>query len=75
VGLWALVVSQTFTNFGLINQTLGLRVLLAEQIFNLAIRSASRGYIIVHGEIVVAAASVDELRGNDIVKRLYLGGA
>ena len=28
-----------------------------------------------HGEIVVAAASVDELKGNDIVKRLYLGGA
>jgi branched-chain amino acid transport system ATP-binding protein len=29
---------------------------------------------IVHGEIVVAADSVDELKGNDIVKRLYLGG-
>ena len=29
---------------------------------------------IVHGEIVVAAGSVDELKGNDIVKRLYLGG-
>jgi len=26
------------------------------------------------GEIVVAAGSVDELKGNDIVKRLYLGG-
>ena len=37
-------------------------------------RIADRGYIIVHGEIVVAADSVDELRGNDIVKRLYLGG-
>jgi len=50
-------------------------VLMAEQNFNQAIRIASRGYIIVHGEIVVAAASVDELKGNDIVKRLYLGGA
>ena len=37
-------------------------------------RIADRGYIIVHGEIVLAAGSVDELRGNDIVKRLYLGG-
>jgi ABC-type lipopolysaccharide export system ATPase subunit len=36
--------------------------------------SPNRGYIIVHGEIVVAASSVDELRGNDIVRRLYLGG-
>ena len=42
---------------------------------NQAIRIANRGYIIVHGEIVVAAGSVDELKGNDIVKRLYLGGA
>ena len=29
---------------------------------------------IVHGEIAVAARSVDELKANDIVKRLYLGG-
>jgi branched-chain amino acid transport system ATP-binding protein len=28
----------------------------------------------VHGEIVVAAPSVEALKGNDIVKRLYLGG-
>ena len=53
---------------------LGLTVLMAEQNFNQAIRIADRGYIIVHGEIVVAADSVDELKGNDIVKRLYLGG-
>ena len=51
-----------------------LTVLMAEQNFTQAIRIANRGYIIVHGEIVVAAGSVDELRGNDIVKRLYLGG-
>jgi branched-chain amino acid transport system ATP-binding protein len=49
-------------------------VLGAEQSSNQAIRTPDRGYIIVHGEIVVAADSVDELRGNDIVKRLYLGG-
>jgi branched-chain amino acid transport system ATP-binding protein len=51
-----------------------LTVLMAEQNFNQTIRIADRGYIIVHGEIVVAAGSVDELKGNDIVKRLYLGG-
>jgi branched-chain amino acid transport system ATP-binding protein len=75
VGLSPLLVSQTITKIGELNQNLGLTVLMAEQNFNPAIRIASRGYIIVHGEIVVAAASVDELRGNDIVKRLYLGGA
>jgi branched-chain amino acid transport system ATP-binding protein len=75
VGLSPLLVSQTIAKIGELNQHLGLTVLMAEQNFNQAIRIANRGYIIVHGEIVVAAGSDDELRGNDIVKRLYLGGA
>jgi branched-chain amino acid transport system ATP-binding protein len=75
VGLSPLLVSQTIAKIGELNQRYGLTVLMAEQNFNQAIRIADRGYIIVHGEIVVAAGSVDELRGNDIVKRLYLGGA
>jgi branched-chain amino acid transport system ATP-binding protein len=74
VGLSPLLVSQTIAKIGELNRRFGLTVLMAEQNFNQAIRIADRGYIIVHGEIVVAAASVDELRGNDIVKRLYLGG-
>jgi branched-chain amino acid transport system ATP-binding protein len=75
VGLSPLLVSQTIGKIGELNRHLGLTVLMAEQNFNQAIRIASRGYIIVHGEIVVAAKSVDELKGNDIVKKLYLGGA
>ena len=74
VGLSPLLVSQTIAKIGELNKRVGLTVLMAEQNFNQAIRIADRGYIIVHGEIVVAAASVEELRGNDIVKRLYLGG-
>lgn len=74
VGLSPLLLSQTITKIGELNARLGLTVLMAEQNFNQAIRIANRGYIIVHGEIVVAAGSVDELKGNDIVKRLYLGG-
>jgi branched-chain amino acid transport system ATP-binding protein len=74
VGLSPLLVSQTISKIGELNQHLGLTVLMAEQNFNQTIRIADRGYIIVHGEIVVAAGSVDELKGNDIVKRLYLGG-
>ncbi len=73
VGLSPLLVSQTITKIGELSQ-IGLTVLMAEQNFNQAIRIADRGYIIVHGEIVVSAGSVDELKGNDIVKRLYLGG-
>ena len=74
VGLSPLLVSQVITKIAELKQSFGLTVLMAEQNFNQAIRIADRGYIIVHGEIVVAA-KVDELHGNDIVKRLYLGGA
>jgi branched-chain amino acid transport system ATP-binding protein len=74
VGLSPLLVSQTITKIGELKDRVGLTVLMAEQNFNQAIRIADRGYIIVHGEIAVAAQSVDELKANDIVKRLYLGG-
>ena len=73
VGLSPLLVSQTIAKIGELNRRAGLTVLMAEQNFHQAVRIADRGYIIVHGEIVVAAG-VEELRGNDIVKRLYLGG-
>ncbi|HEU0149584.1 MAG TPA: ABC transporter ATP-binding protein [Bradyrhizobium sp.] len=75
VGLSPLLVSQTISKIGELKQSFGLTVLMAEQNFNQAIRIADRGYIIVHGEIAVAADTVDALKANDIVKRLYLGGA
>src|SRR5579862_4686899 len=74
VGLSPLLVSQMITKIGELGERFDLTVLMAEQNFNQAVRIADRGYIIVHGEIVVAA-NVDELHGNDIVKRLYLGGS
>ena len=74
VGLSPLLVSQMIAKIGELSKNFGLTVLMAEQNFNQAIRIADRGYIIVHGEIVVSAG-VEELKGNDIVKRLYLGGA
>jgi branched-chain amino acid transport system ATP-binding protein len=75
VGLSPLLVSQTIAKIGELKQGFGLTVLMAEQNFNQAIRIADRGYIIVHGEIAVAAESVEALKANEIVKRLYLGGA
>jgi branched-chain amino acid transport system ATP-binding protein len=75
VGLSPLLVSQTIAKIGELKRSFGLTVLMAEQNFNQAIRIADRGYIIVHGEIAVSAASVEELKANDMVKRLYLGGA
>jgi branched-chain amino acid transport system ATP-binding protein len=46
---------------------------MAEQNFNQAIRVATRGYIIVHGEIVFEGKTVAELEQNDLIKRYYLG--
>ena len=75
VGLSPLLVTQTITKIGELKEEFGLTVLMAEQNFHQSIRIADRGYIIVHGEIAVAARSVAELEANDLVKRLYLGGA
>ncbi len=75
VGLSPLLVTQTITKIGELKKEFGLTVLMAEQNFHQSIRIADRGYIIVHGEIAVAARSVAELEANDVVKKLYLGGA
>ena len=48
---------------------------MAEQNFNQAVRIADRGYVIVHGKIAIECKSADELRGNEMIKRLYLGSA
>ena len=74
VGLSPLLVSQTISKIGELKQSFGLTVLMAEQNFNQAIRIADRGYVIVHGEIAASADTVDALKANDLVKRLYLGG-
>jgi branched-chain amino acid transport system ATP-binding protein len=74
VGLAPILVSRTIDAIAEMKRRYSLTVLMAEQNFNQAIRIADRGYIIVHGEIAVAADSVEALKANDIVKRLYLGG-
>jgi len=75
VGLSPLLVSQTITKIGELKQRFGLTVLMAEQNFHQAVRIADRGYIIVHGEIAFEGKSVAELEGNEMIKKLYLGGA
>lgn len=75
VGLSPLLVAQTITKIGELKRQAGLTVLMAEQNFHQSIRIADRGYVIVHGEIAVDARSVAELEANDLVKKLYLGGA
>ena len=52
---------------------LGLTVLMAEQNFEQANRIAARGYVLVHGRVILAADSVAALRSSEVVRRLYLG--
>jgi branched-chain amino acid transport system ATP-binding protein len=75
VGLSPLLVTQTITKIGELKRQFGLTVLMAEQNFHQSIRVADRGYVILHGEIAVDARSVAELEADDLVKKLYLGGA
>jgi branched-chain amino acid transport system ATP-binding protein len=74
VGLSPLLVAQTISKIEELKRRFGLTVLMAEQNFHQAVRIADRGYVIVHGEIAFEGNTVDELRSNEIVKQLYLGG-
>ncbi len=73
VGLAPILVNRMIAKIKELKERRNLTVLMAEQNFNQAIKIADRGYIIVHGEIAFEGRSAAELRGNDMVKRYYLG--
>jgi branched-chain amino acid transport system ATP-binding protein len=73
VGLAPILVARMIDKIGELSSALGLTVLMAEQNFEQATRIANRGYVLVHGQVVLAADSVADLRSNDVVRRLYLG--
>jgi branched-chain amino acid transport system ATP-binding protein len=73
VGLAPILVARMIDKIAELKRSLGLTVLMAEQNFQQAIRIADRGYVLVHGSIVFAADNQDDLRDNDVVRKLYLG--
>jgi branched-chain amino acid transport system ATP-binding protein len=73
VGLAPLLVARTIDAIRELKEKYHLTVLMAEQNFTQAIRIADRGYVIVHGKMAVAGASVAELNNNDLIKKFYLG--
>lgn len=73
VGLAPILVSRVIDKIAELKAALKLTVLMAEQNFQQATRIADRGYVLVHGQIALAASNMDELRGSDVVRRLYLG--
>jgi branched-chain amino acid transport system ATP-binding protein len=73
VGLAPILVARLIDTIAALKARLGLTVLMAEQNFHQAIRIADRGYVLVNGRIALSAESTAELKGNDLVRRLYLG--
>lgn len=72
MGLSPLLVQSLFKTLHEINQT-GITMLLVEQNANLALRYASRAYVLETGNVVLHGSS-EEIRQNPLVKKAYLGG-
>jgi branched-chain amino acid transport system ATP-binding protein len=72
MGLSPLLVRDIFRVLGEINRA-GTTVLLVEQNANMALRIASRAYVLENGSIILSGTG-RELLGNSRVKEAYLGG-
>jgi branched-chain amino acid transport system ATP-binding protein len=73
VGLAPLLVKRTIEKIKELKDQRQLTVLMAEQNFHQALTIADRGYVIVHGEIVFAGNSADELNDNALIQKFYMG--
>lgn len=72
LGLAPLVTHELFEVIRRLNSDDGLSVLLVEQNANLALKIASRVYLLETGK-VVASGSAKELSANDSIRKAYLG--
>lgn len=72
MGLSPLLVKNLFNTLHEINQA-GTTMLLVEQNANLALKYATRGYVLETGNVVLSGAA-DELARDPSVKKAYLGG-
>ncbi len=72
LGLAPQIVDTIFDAVVSLNRDSGLTVLLVEQNAQLALQTASYGYIIENGRIVLDGAA-EKLRANDDVQEFYLG--
>jgi len=73
MGLAPVLVRDIFRVLTEINQT-GTTILLVEQNANMALRTATRGYVLETGSIALSGTG-QELMGNPRVKEAYLGGS
>ncbi len=72
LGLAPLITRELFEQLGEINREEGLTILVVEQNANLALDIGNHGYVLETGHIVTSG-SADSLRGDDAVRKAYLG--
>ncbi len=73
LGLAPIIVHEIFEIIRRINAENGIAILLVEQNSNLALRTASRGYVLETGNIALSGPC-EQLINNEEVKKSYLGG-
>ena len=72
LGLAPLIVDELFSELRRINTEFGVTMLVVEQNADMALDLGQRGYVLEAGEIVLSGSSL-ELRGDDAIRRAYLG--
>jgi branched-chain amino acid transport system ATP-binding protein len=72
LGLAPMLVREIFRIIKAINEEEGVTILLVEQDANLALGIAQRGYLLEAGAVVLEDEA-ERLRGNEAVRRSYLG--
>ncbi|GAB4176684.1 MAG: ABC transporter ATP-binding protein [Geothermobacteraceae bacterium] len=73
MGLSPLLVKEVFNIIRTINREQGITMLLVEQNANMALHSATYGYVMESGKIVLDGTA-EELLNNEDMKEFYLGG-
>ncbi|MGF1525316.1 MAG: ABC transporter ATP-binding protein [Candidatus Competibacterales bacterium] len=73
MGLSPLLVKEVFSIIRRLNRDMGITILLVEQNAPMALATASFGYIMEQGKIVLDGSAA-ALRANEDVKEFYLGG-
>jgi branched-chain amino acid transport system ATP-binding protein len=72
LGLAQIITRELFAQLEAINREESVSMLIVEQNAELALSFASRGYVLESGAIVLSG-SADEVRGNEDMRRAYLG--
>ena len=74
LGLAPLLVKEMFAFIDELHQKTGLAILLVEQLADVALKHAARGYVLENGRVVLEGES-ETLRNDPQIRRIYLGAS